>query len=80
MYVFENGISENVFKASSFDESVKAEDGRLFFAKPRKYVYKGEVNEPHLEVIYTTFPNGARAKYCVNLNNGIATFMEFVNN
>lgn len=82
-YAYKNGYTEEQVKAlvdnpmTSVTDFIKTVDGRFFASKPRNYVWDHGCNEPHLEEVTAIFSNGRTAQYCVNLNNGIATFIKF---
>ena len=83
-YQYENGLSkaqiESLEKSNwtnTFSHIV-TEDGKYYEAKSRKYVWTHPVDEPHLRKVVAVFPNGSKANYCVNLNNGVATFMNWI--
>lgn len=82
-YPYSNGLDEQQLKAliesprTATTDYIKTTDGRFFQAKPRRYQWPHGCNKPHLEEVTAVFPNGKTAQYCVNLNNGIATYIKF---
>lgn len=82
-YAYQNGVSEELARAM-FDDRfsavtgyIKTTENEIFFAKPRRIRWTDPVNEPHLKIVTAVFPSGVTALYCVNMNNGIATFIKF---